>query len=708
MNDPAKDPNRVSKILYASQVMQENLPSSFCSAPFTQVFVSSEGEVHVCCEGGGYLGNLKEKTLEEMWNGDEIRGLRREFLSGKPRQCKKNIDCMGCNKQYTHQLVYAELQEVVSKPPQVVDLIMNGKCNVDCIMCEVKTKTDSLLDLPQFHSEIVEKVLPDVKVLSVKSGEPFTQKETFWLIHKMKQVNPDCHWRFTTNGQYRFNDKLKSEVAGISIERMTFSVDSTYKDTYEKIRAKSSLTVAFKAMADMEDWFHHQKQNPNLDFHVNITLQRDNVFEVPETYRFFAEKGWRPHIIIVFHPTVFSLEGLGEDEWERILRFYLNLDSSYDSSLDPIYAPVISLARRHDSALVRKMAVQLMFRLASSREKESQTCTLPFTQLSIYPDGSLKPCCWLPDYDLTDNRDGNFLKVWNEKPIQDLREQFISGELKTCGEKIDYLRCNTGHVKRRSSYEVKKNVSRPPQRLHWYFSGRCNLECPSCYNWHFKDEFPESDIYWQNLVQDVLPHLCEIELVGGEPFYQKRTFQLMRKMQEVNPLCTWHITTNGQFTFQGAISEHLQSLRLSIVSVSIDSLIPERFARIRKNGQLQRSLKFLNDLIDFRRQRSLEMRFRIKMNFVVQKENWKEIPDILDLAHDLSIGVYFISMTDPPQLSVFSLPPEERLQILEFVQNYVDKGRGISNLDEVIRSLRENLTKASPAARKQLPEFVER
>lgn len=42
---PMQDANRVQKIAYASQTMQKSLPKNFCSALFTQVFLSPKGEV---------------------------------------------------------------------------------------------------------------------------------------------------------------------------------------------------------------------------------------------------------------------------------------------------------------------------------------------------------------------------------------------------------------------------------------------------------------------------------------------------------------------------------------------------------------------------------------------------------------------------------------------------------------------------------------
>src|ERR1022692_1907398 len=57
---------------------------AFCMKPWVHLFVSQNGTVVPCCltpwEKEQALGDINEKTVEEIWNGAEIRELRLKML----------------------------------------------------------------------------------------------------------------------------------------------------------------------------------------------------------------------------------------------------------------------------------------------------------------------------------------------------------------------------------------------------------------------------------------------------------------------------------------------------------------------------------------------------------------------------------------------------------------------------------------------------
>ncbi|MFA6316143.1 MAG: glycosyltransferase [Elusimicrobiota bacterium] len=58
-----------------------------CRRPWEQVFVGVEGDVGWCCLLGGTLGNLKDTTLEELWNSPKALRLRAAFKSKEAGAC---------------------------------------------------------------------------------------------------------------------------------------------------------------------------------------------------------------------------------------------------------------------------------------------------------------------------------------------------------------------------------------------------------------------------------------------------------------------------------------------------------------------------------------------------------------------------------------------------------------------------------------------
>jgi MoaA/NifB/PqqE/SkfB family radical SAM enzyme len=64
-----------------------------CVAPWEWMAVSEAGDVRPCCYIGKPLGNLRESSPEEVWNGPEYREMRTALARGVlPRQCR-NAAC---------------------------------------------------------------------------------------------------------------------------------------------------------------------------------------------------------------------------------------------------------------------------------------------------------------------------------------------------------------------------------------------------------------------------------------------------------------------------------------------------------------------------------------------------------------------------------------------------------------------------------------
>ena len=56
--------------------------------PFTGLATREDGAIKVCCRSLP-IGNIKNETLEEAWNGEKMREVRRQVLSDeRPDVCK--------------------------------------------------------------------------------------------------------------------------------------------------------------------------------------------------------------------------------------------------------------------------------------------------------------------------------------------------------------------------------------------------------------------------------------------------------------------------------------------------------------------------------------------------------------------------------------------------------------------------------------------
>ena len=61
----------------------------FCVAPWLNLDIRQDGEVKPCCVSEYTMGDIKEKSLFDVWNDEPIQKLREAFLSGtRPKSCE--------------------------------------------------------------------------------------------------------------------------------------------------------------------------------------------------------------------------------------------------------------------------------------------------------------------------------------------------------------------------------------------------------------------------------------------------------------------------------------------------------------------------------------------------------------------------------------------------------------------------------------------
>ena len=86
-----------------TEIEKERLIKSetFCILPWIHLHGWPTGEAYPCCVAVDSLpvGNLKQNTMEEIWNNNEMKNMRQNMLSNKP--CK---ECRRCYEDENHGL----------------------------------------------------------------------------------------------------------------------------------------------------------------------------------------------------------------------------------------------------------------------------------------------------------------------------------------------------------------------------------------------------------------------------------------------------------------------------------------------------------------------------------------------------------------------------------------------------------------------------
>lgn len=294
----------------------------FCPIPFLQLQLNPLGNVSACCFSNEYkVGDVKTSTVEEIWNNEKMQAWRREFLNNDIKICKSSMQNFECHKMYDHLRKEVTPTEIQKNLPRRLDLRLHGKCNLECVMCDVWRQPNNLYDKSDFWEIGPEKIFPFLLEIDMLGGEPFIQRDTYRLIDEVSRVNSKCTWGFITNAAYNFNDKIQSSLDKIKLRHIHMSLDSVRPETYPKIRLKGSYEQTF---ATVEAYVNYRKRReqtgPSFALFSSMCVQKENWSEIPEFLNFCRERGIKPLLQAVIGREHLSLRGLAMNQLESVIR----------------------------------------------------------------------------------------------------------------------------------------------------------------------------------------------------------------------------------------------------------------------------------------------------------------------------------------------------------------------------------------------------
>jgi len=169
---------------------------------------------------------------------------------------------------------------------------------------------------------------------------------------------------------------------------------------------------------------------------------------------------------------------------------------------------------------------------------------------------------------------------------------------------------------------------------------RCNFRCKYCIPTSPFTVIEHKKIARYEEILKITKLACElgitkVRITGGEPFVRKNIFSFLEKLCTIECLNDVSITTNGALLTRGKIKK-LSALGIKRLNFSLDTLDPEKFARITRRDRFQRVWESIIT--------SHELGISpVKVNAVVLKGiNDDEIEDIAALTLDFPFHIRFI------------------------------------------------------------------
>jgi len=330
-------------------------------------------------------------------------------------------------------------------------------------------------------------------------------------------------------------------------------------------------------------------------------------------------------------------------------------------------------------------------------------CSAPFSTLIINADGKVG-CCREKgtEHVVGDAFTQTIEEIWNGEAIKAWRREFLTGNIETCKKEQHDMSCNLfkHNLEVLPYIEFDEVQNGPVLRLSPDFNGRCNLKCPMCIVW--KKPNGKYDLipnFWENLEANVIPHLKIMDPLSGEPFIQSDLYKIIRMTAKVNPKCRWNFTTNAQWELTNEIKNDLDLIEIDLISVSVDSVNPDTYRKIRKGGEFQdlkRNLVKLKDYVEERKKNG-RGETKLMLNFTMQNDNAHELKSIFDFCNWINLNPMILFLYDPSEFSVEQWSDKEKKDLLQNYFTTLDKKYLVlSNrfFNAVIRSMKnEDLRK---------------
>ncbi len=284
-----------------------------------------------------------------------------------------------------------------------------------------------------------------------------------------------------------------------------------------------------------------------------------------------------------------------------------------------------------------------MLQFFKKQQNKNVLCAVPFRHLHIYEDGYASFCCysWQPHF-IGNIKQNSIAEILQTAKAQKIRESVSFGDFKYCRE--DLCPALVTLKQQKSVLEPlrsdKINTKNKKMTLYLNYDKSCNLTCSSCRNeliYYKQKNIPASlGATHEAVLRNIKILLSDgydlgLNITGsGDAFASELYSNLMNELAGEENI-HFNLQTNGILMNEQNISPELQK-KIRWINVSVDATTADTYAKVRRGGRwsvLLNNLQWMNEEIV---RGSLEHLNGWQWNFIVQEENYHEIPEFLDWA----------------------------------------------------------------------------
>ena len=348
----------------------DKISESFCVLPWIHLNTWPNGNVYPCCltDWREDIGNLKDNTMEELWNGGTMKSIRKDMLEGKQhhscRKCyqqeKNTLDSTRTSSNRNFEHLIPSVTDNTSADGHNDDFKLlywdfrfSNLCNMKCRMCgsflsskwwedEVKIYGGSplpkaIINVNDYSKKNIDTYLDEfiesVEEIYFAGGEPLLMEEHYYILQKLVEVgNTNLRLRYNTNlGYLKFKKYDNIEMWKPFIEQdygnvtIFASIDGFGKNA-EYSRKGTKWNVIEENVKKCLD--------ANINFHVSCTTNIFNVMYIPEFYEHMKSLGvehWNIHLNnILTNPHHYNINILPDELKQEVKKRYFKHLKSLD------------------------------------------------------------------------------------------------------------------------------------------------------------------------------------------------------------------------------------------------------------------------------------------------------------------------------------------------------------------------------------------
>ena len=322
-----------------------NKPITLCLAPWTHTYLSPQTERRMCCASREPAQNFKQYidttdgtgkyipiTLDEHWNGEHMKSVRRRMMSGETlpecEVCNDKLLNTSVYRSYFNQLFGHKYNEAMEKTqpngstdikPVSWDYRFSNLCNFKCRMCgdmlssswESEQRQHNMINWsdpknnwmqPDIKKQIKQFQDNEVEAEFSQAVEEHRVEEVYWVGGEPLMY--EQHWRYMKriielgdgpNVYARYNTNLS---------RINYKGINLYSDILNRLRdwqicasidGTGPIGEYIRTGLDYNEWLENFRQGTKIVSHrrqmrIDFTLTLPGMFEVINIQRLAEEE----------------------------------------------------------------------------------------------------------------------------------------------------------------------------------------------------------------------------------------------------------------------------------------------------------------------------------------------------------------------------------------------------------------------------------